>query len=468
MEKIKVMETCLRDGHQSLIATRMTTAEMLPIIETLDKVGYHSLEMWGGATFDAAVRFLKEDPWERLREIRKRAKNTKLQMLLRGQNLLGYRHYADDIVEKFVKKSIENGIDIIRIFDALNDVRNLKAACEATKKYGGHAQLALSYTISPVHTIEYYKNLALEMEKIGADSIAIKDMSGILLPEVAYELVKELKSVLKVPVEVHTHATAGLASMTYIKAIEAGADIIDTAISPFAGGTSQPATESIVRALAGTGRETGFDLEILKEIAEYFKPIRAKYLQNETLNPQALMTEPSIVEYQLPGGMLSNLLSQLKAQKAEHKYEEVLKEIPRVRADLGYPPLVTPLSQMVGTQAVFNVLTGSRYKMVPNEIKDYVKGLYGKSPVPIADDIKEKIIGKQEAFTGRPADLIAPEFEKLKEESKDFARTEEDVLTYALFPQVAKEYLTGKYMNEKKENENVAETRVVKEINVFF
>lgn len=468
MEKIKVMETCLRDGHQSLIATRMTTAEMLPIIETLDKVGYHSLEMWGGATFDAAVRFLKEDPWERLREIRKRAKNTKLQMLLRGQNLLGYRHYADDIVEKFVKKSIENGIDIIRIFDALNDVRNLKAACEATKKYGGHAQLALSYTISPVHTIEYYKNLALEMEKIGADSIAIKDMSGILLPEVAYELVKELKSVLKVPVEVHTHATAGLASMTYIKAIEAGADIIDTAISPFAGGTSQPATESIVRALAGTGRETGFDLEILKEIAEYFKPIRAKYLQNGTLNPQALMTEPSIVEYQLPGGMLSNLLSQLKAQKAEHKYEEVLKEIPRVRADLGYPPLVTPLSQMVGTQAVFNVLTGSRYKMVPNEIKDYVKGLYGKSPVPIADDIKEKIIGKQEAFTGRPADLIAPEFEKLKEESKDFARTEEDVLTYALFPQVAKEYLTGKYMNEKKENENVAETRVVKEINVFF
>ncbi|MCI7223926.1 MULTISPECIES: oxaloacetate decarboxylase subunit alpha [Fusobacterium] len=468
MEKIKVMETCLRDGHQSLIATRMTTAEMLPIIETLDKVGYHSLEMWGGATFDAAVRFLKEDPWERLREIRKRAKNTKLQMLLRGQNLLGYRHYADDIVEKFVKKSIENGIDIIRIFDALNDVRNLKAACEATKKYGGHAQLALSYTISPVHTIEYYKNLALEMEKIGADSIAIKDMSGILLPEVAYELVKELKSVLKVPVEVHTHATAGLASMTYIKAIEAGADIIDTAISPFAGGTSQPATESIVRALAGTDRETGFDLEILKEIAEYFKPIRAKYLQNGTLNPQALMTEPSIVEYQLPGGMLSNLLSQLKAQKAEHKYEEVLKEIPRVRADLGYPPLVTPLSQMVGTQAVFNVLTGSRYKMVPNEIKDYVKGLYGKSPVPIADDIKEKIIGKQEPFTGRPADLIAPEFEKLKEESKDFARTEEDVLTYALFPQVAKEYLTGKYMNEKKENENVAETRVVKEINVFF
>ena len=300
MNKIKIMETCLRDGHQSLMATRLTTAEMLPIIEKLDSVGYHSLEMWGGATFDAALRFLNEDPWERLREIKKRVKNTKLQMLLRGQNLLGYRNYADDIVERFVKKSIQNGIDIVRIFDALNDVRNLQTACEATKKYGGHAQLAMSYTISPVHTIEYYKNLALEMQEIGADSIAIKDMSGILLPEVAYELVKELKSVLRVPVEVHTHATAGLASMTYIKAVEAGADIIDTAISPLSGGTSQPATESIVRAFQGTERETGFDLELLKEIAEYFKPIRAKYLQEGILNPQALMTEPSIVEYQLP------------------------------------------------------------------------------------------------------------------------------------------------------------------------
>lgn len=463
MEKIKIMETVLRDGHQSLIATRMKTDEMLPIIEKMDQVGYHSMEIWGGATFDAAIRFLKEDPWERLREIRKRAKNTKLQMLLRGQNLLGYRHYADDIVEKFVRKSIENGIDIIRIFDALNDVRNLKAACEATKKYGGHAQLAMSYTISPVHTVEYYKNLALEMQEIGADSIAIKDMSGILLPEVAYNLVKELKAILKVPLEVHTHATAGLASMTYIKSVEAGADIIDTAISPFAGGTSQPATESIVRSLEGTERETGFDIELLKDIAEYFKPIRAKYLQEGILNPQALMTEPSIVEYQLPGGMLSNLLSQLKSQKAEHKYEEVLKEIPRVRADLGYPPLVTPLSQMVGTQAVFNVLTGSRYRMVPNEIKDYVKGLYGKSPVPITNEIKEKIIGKQEVFTGRPADLIEPEYDKLREETKEFARTEEDILTYALFPQVAKEYLEIKYANEEKEEE-----KIVKEINVFF
>ena len=448
MSKIKVMETCLRDGHQSLMATRMTTVEMLPIIEKLDSVGYHSLEMWGGATFDAAIRYLNEDPWERLREIKKRAKNTKLQMLLRGQNLLGYRHYPDDIVERFIKKSIQNGIDIIRIFDALNDVRNLQTACAATKKYGGHAQLAISYTISPVHTIEYYKNLALEMQEIGADSIAIKDMSGILLPETASKLVSELKSVLRVPLEIHTHATAGLASMTYIKAVEAGADIIDTAISPFAGGTSQPATESIVRALEGTERETGFDLEILKDIAEYFKPIRAKYIADGTFKPQALMTEPSIVEYQLPGGMLSNLLAQLQMQKAEHKYEDVLREIPKVRADLGYPPLVTPLSQMVGTQAVFNVLTGQRYKLIPNEIKNYVRGLYGKSPVPISEEIKKIIIGDEEVFMGRPADKLAPEYDQMVEESRDFARSEEDVLSYALFPQVAKDFLIKKYENE--------------------
>lgn len=453
MKQIKVMETCLRDGHQSLMATRLKTEEMLPIIETMDKVGYYSMEMWGGATFDAAIRFLNEDPWERLREIRKRSKNTKLQMLLRGQNLLGYRHYADDVVEKFIQKSIENGIDIIRIFDALNDVRNLQKACEATKKYGGHAQLAMSYTISPVHTVQYYKNLALEMEKMGADSIAIKDMSGILLPEVAYELVKELKAVLTVPLELHTHATAGLASMSYIKAIEAGVDIVDTAISPLSGGTSQPATESLVRTLQGTKYDTGFSLDTLKEIAEYFKPIRNKYVAEGILNPQALMTEPSIVEYQLPGGMLSNMLSQLKAQKAEHRYEEVLREIPRVREDLGYPPLVTPLSQMVGTQAVFNVLAGQRYKMVPKEIKDYVRGLYGKPPVEIANEIKELIIGKEEVFTGRPADLIEAEYEKLKEEAKDFAKTEEEVLMYAMFPQVAQSYLEKKYKPKEEVKE---------------
>lgn len=439
------METCLRDGHQSLMATRLKTEEMLPIIETMDKAGYYSMEMWGGATFDAAIRFLNEDPWERLREIKKRVKKTKLQMLLRGQNLLGYRHYADDVVDKFIQKAIENGIDIIRIFDALNDVRNLKQACESTKKYGGHAQLAMSYTISPVHTIEYYKNLALEMEAMGADSIAIKDMSGIILPQVAYDLVKELKSVLKVPLELHTHATAGLASMSYLRAIKAGVDIVDTAISPLSGGTSQPATETLVRALQGTRRETSLELETLKEVAEYFKPIRNKYVEEGILNPQALMTEPNIVEYQLPGGMLSNMLSQLKAQKAEHRYEEVLREIPRVREDLGFPPLVTPLSQMVGTQAVFNVVSGQRYKMVPKEIKDYVKGLYGKSPVKISEEIREKIIGKEEVFTGRPADLLPNEYETLKEESKDFTRSEEDVLTYAMFPQVAPGFLQKKY-----------------------
>lgn len=451
MKKVKIMETCLRDGHQSLMATRLKTEEMLPIIETMDKAGYYSMEMWGGATFDAAIRFLNEDPWERLREIKKRAKNTKLQMLLRGQNLLGYRHYADDVVDKFIEKAIGNGIDVIRIFDALNDIRNLKQACESTKKYGGHAQLAMSYTISPVHTVEYYKNLAQEMEAMGADSIAIKDMSGILLPEVAYELVKELKSVLKVPLELHTHATAGLASMTYVKAIEAGVDIVDTAISPFSGGTSQPATESLVRALVGAERETELNLDILKEVAEYFKPIRNKYVAEGILNPQALMTEPSIVEYQLPGGMLSNMLSQLKAQKAEHRYEEVLREIPRVREDLGYPPLVTPLSQMVGTQAVFNVISGQRYKMVPKEIKDYVKGLYGKSPVAVSEEIKEKIIGNEKVFTGRPADLLEAEYEKLKEESKEFTKSEEDVLMYAMFPQVAQTYLEKKYHSAKQE-----------------
>ncbi|KXA16929.1 pyruvate carboxylase subunit B [Fusobacterium equinum] len=451
MKKVKIMETCLRDGHQSLMATRLKTEEMLPIIETMDKAGYYSMEMWGGATFDAAIRFLNEDPWERLREIKKRAKNTKLQMLLRGQNLLGYRHYADDVVDKFIEKAIGNGIDVIRIFDALNDIRNLKQACESTKKYGGHAQLAMSYTISPVHTVEYYKNLAQEMEAMGADSIAIKDMSGILLPEVAYELVKKLKSVLKVPLELHTHATAGLASMTYVKAIEAGVDIVDTAISPFSGGTSQPATESLVRALVGAERETELNLDILKEVAEYFKPIRNKYVAEGILNPQALMTEPSIVEYQLPGGMLSNMLSQLKAQKAEHRYEEVLREIPRVREDLGYPPLVTPLSQMVGTQAVFNVISGQRYKMVPKEIKDYVKGLYGKSPVAVSEEIKEKIIGNEKVFTGRPADLLEAEYEKLKEESKEFTKSEEDVLMYAMFPQVAQTYLEKKYHSAKQE-----------------
>ena len=479
MGKVKITETSLRDGHQSLMATRMTTAEMVPIIKTMDKVGYYAMEVWGGATYDAEIRFLNEDPWERLREIRKRVKNTKLQMLLRGQNLLGYRHYADDIVEKFVELSIKNGIDIIRTFDALNDIRNVKKVVESTKKYGGHSQLAICYTISPVHTIEYYKKLAFEMQNMGADSIAIKDMSGILLPNVAYKLVSELKSILNIPLELHTHSTAGMAGMSVLKAIEAGVDIIDTAISPFGGGTSQPPTESIVRALQGTEYDTGLNLELLKEVEEYFKPIRKKYIDNGILNPKALEIEPNIVEYQLPGGMLSNLLFQLKAQNAQDKYEDVLREIPKVRKDLGYPPLVTPMSQMVGTQAVFNVLTGNRYKIIPKEIKDYVKGMYGKSPVPISDEIKKIIIGDEKIFTGRPADLIKDEYDFMKKEIGNLAKSDEDILTYACFPQIAKDYLKKKYFEkigtkektktkekerERKKNE---ETKIYN-INVIF
>lgn len=479
MGKVKITETSLRDGHQSLMATRMTTAEMIPIIKTMDKVGYYAMEVWGGATYDAEIRFLNEDPWERLREIRKRVKNTKLQMLLRGQNLLGYRHYADDIVEKFVELSIKNGIDIIRTFDALNDIRNVKKVVESTKKYGGHSQLAICYTISPVHTIEYYKKLAFEMQNMGADSIAIKDMSGILLPNVAYKLVNELKSILNIPLELHTHSTAGMAGMSVLKAIEAGVDIIDTAISPFGGGTSQPPTESIVRALQGTEYDTGLNLELLKEVEEYFKPIRKKYIDNGILNPKALEIEPNIVEYQLPGGMLSNLLSQLKTQNAQDKYEDVLREIPKVRKDLGYPPLVTPMSQMVGTQAVFNVLTGNRYKIIPKEIKDYVRGMYGKSPVPISDEIKKIIIGDEKIFTGRPADLIKDEYDLMKKEIGNLAKSDEDILTYACFPQIAKDYLKKKYFEKigtkaktkikekEKEREKNEKTKIYN-INVIF
>ena len=470
MGKVKITETSLRDGHQSLMATRMTTAEMLPIIETMDKIGYHAMEVWGGATYDAAIRFLHEDPWERLREIRKRAKNTKLQMLLRGQNVLGYRHYADDIVDRFVELSIKNGIDIIRTFDALNDTRNIRKASESTKKYGGHSQLAICYTISPVHTIEYYKKLALEMQSMGADSIAIKDMSGILLPNVASILVTELKSVLNIPLELHTHSTAGLAEMSIIEAIDAGVDIVDTAISPFGGGTSQPCTEPLVRTLQGTEYDTELNLELLKEVAEYFKPIRKKYIDNGTLNPKALGVEPNIVEYQLPGGMLSNLLSQLKSQGAEDKYEDVLREIPKVRKDLGYPPLVTPMSQMVGTQSVMNILTGKKYHMIPKEIKDYVKGMYGKSPVPIDENIKKTIVGDEKVFTGRPADLLKDEYDTMKSEIGDLAKSDEDILTYACFPQIAKGYLKEKY-SEKKDKETRIDNKEevkIQNINVIF
>lgn len=459
MNQLKITETALRDGHQSLIATRLTTEEILPILETMDKVGYHSMEVWGGATFDACIRFLNEDPWERLREIRKRVKNTKLQMLLRGQNLLGYRNYADDLVDKFIKLSLENGIDIIRVFDALNDVRNIEASVKAIKKYGGHCQCAISYTTSDVHTTEYYLRLLKDMESMGADSICIKDMAGVLTPYNAYELVKKMKSISNLPIELHTHCTSGIADMIYMKAVEAGVDIIDTAISPFSGGTSQPPTESLAVTFSEMERNPGLNMEALLEVAEYFKPIRDKYMEQGTLNPKVLLTEPQTLNYKVPGGMLSNLLSQLKQQNATEKYEDVLKEVPRVRADLGYPPLVTPMSQMVGTQALFNVLTGERYKLVPKEIKDYVKGQYGKAPAPIDKDIKKKIIGEEEVITIRPADLLEPEFEKIKSEAGKLAKCDEDVLTYALFPQVAPNFLENKY-NLKKEEELSEENKI--------
>ena len=415
----------------------MTTDEMLPMLNKLDEVGFYSLECWGGATFDSCLRFLGEDPWERLRTIRKNVKNTKLQMLLRGQNLLGYKNYADDVVEYFVKKSIANGIDIIRIFDALNDFRNIEVALKACKQEGGHAQVAVSYTTSPVHNIETFVEYAKTLENMGADSICIKDMAGILLPYDAYELVSKIKESVKIPLQIHTHYTSGVGSMTYLKAIEAGADIVDTALSPFALGTSQPATESVVATLSGTCYDTGLNLKLLNEIASYFDKIKDKYIENGTLAPKMLGVNSNILLYQVPGGMLSNLVSQLKEQNALDKYEEVLKEVPRVRKDLGYPPLVTPTSQIVGTQAVFNVVTGERYKMVTKETKGIVKGEYGKTPAPISDEIKQKIIGSDTPITCRPADLIEPELLKMKEEIAKYMEQEEDVLTYALFPQIA-------------------------------
>lgn len=437
---IKITETALRDAHQSLIATRMTTESMLPIIEKMDKVGYQSLECWGGATFDACLRFLNEDPWERLRKIRDKAKNTKLQMLLRGQNLLGYKHYADDVVEYFVQKSIANGIDIIRIFDALNDPRNIEVAIKATKKEGGHAQGAVCYTISPFHDLEQFVKDAKGMVEAGADSICIKDMAGLLTPYSAYELVKALKENIKVPIQLHTHYTSGVASMTYLKAIEAGCDVVDCAISPMAMGTSQPPTEAIVATLQGTEYDTGYDLKLLSEIAEYFRPLREEYLASGLLNAKVIGVDINTLLYQVPGGMLSNLVSQLKQFGKEDKFQEVLEEVPRVREDLGYPPLVTPTSQIVGTQAVMNVISGERYKMVPKETKALVKGEYGKTPAPIKDDIVKKIIGDEKRITCRPADLIEPELDKIRNEMKEYLEQDEDVLSYALFPQVAKKY----------------------------
>ena len=437
---IKICDCTLRDGQQSLIATRMRIEDMLPVLDKMDNAGFYSMEVWGGATFDSCLRYLREDPWERLRSFRSAVKNTKLQMLLRGQNILGYKNYPDDVVETFVKKSIENGIDIIRIFDALNDARNLETAVKATKAEGAHAQLAISYTLSEVHTLDYFVQLAKDYQNLGADSLCIKDMAGLLLPQAAYDLVKALKEVLTIPVEVHSHYTSGVASMTYLKAIEAGADIIDTDMSPLSMGTAQPSTEVMVAALKGTEYDTGIDRTKLKEISDFFKPIREKALESGLLSPKVLAVDIATLLYQVPGGMLSNLVSQLKNANAEDKYDEVLKEIPRVRADMGFPPLVTPSSQIVGTQAVLNVLMGERYKMVPKESKDLVRGMYGKTPVPISDDIRKKIIGDEEPITCRPADLLKPELPKVREEIKDYAESEEDVLSYALFPQQAMDY----------------------------
>ncbi|EOH97813.1 oxaloacetate decarboxylase subunit alpha [Enterococcus pallens] len=440
-KKIQFMETVLRDGQQSQIATRMPTEDMLPILKTLDEAGYHSLEMWGGATFDSCIRFLNEDPWERLRLIRKEVKNTKLQMLLRGQNLLGYKNYADDVVRDFVEKSIKNGIDIIRVFDALNDTRNLTTSIVAAKEAGGHCQTAISYTTSDIHTVDYFVKLAKEMADLGADSICIKDMAGVLTPQTGFELVSRIKDRIDLPLEVHTHATSGISEMTYLKVAEAGADIIDTAISSFSSGTSQPATESMALALEELGFDTGLKMDKVSEIANYFNPIRDRFRDEGILNPKVKDIEPKTLIYQVPGGMLSNLLSQLTEQGMQDKYEEVLSEVPKVRADLGYPPLVTPLSQMVGTQALMNVISKERYKLVPSEIKDYVRGLYGRPPAPIDPAVQEKIIGDEAVITNRPADLIEPQLPAFREEIKEYAKSEEDVLMYALFPQQAKDFL---------------------------
>ena len=446
---VKIVETILRDAHQSLIATRMTTDQMMPIVDKMDKVGYHAVECWGGATFDASLRFLKEDPWERLRKFRDGFKNTKLQMLFRGQNILGYRPYADDVVEYFVQKSVANGIDIIRIFDCLNDMRNLQTAVTAANKEKAHAQVAMSYTLGDAYTLEYWVDLAKRIEDMGASSICVKDMAGLLVPYQATELVTALKEAVSIPIEMHTHYTSGVASMTYLKSVEAGADIIDTAMSPFALGTSQPATEVMVETFRGTPYDTGLDQNLLSEIAEYFRPMREEALESGLMNTKVLGVNINTLRYQVPGGMLSNLVSQLKEMGQEDKYEQVLEEVPRVRKDFGEPPLVTPSSQIVGTQAVFNVITGERYKMVTNEFKDLVAGKYGTTPLPIDPKFRTKIIGDMQPIDCRPADLLKPELEELKKEAAPFAEKEEDVLSYAMFPKVAKDFF------EKRRNKKI-------------
>ena len=444
-QKVKICETILRDAHQSLIATRMRLDEMLPILPAMDEVGFYSCECWGGATFDACIRFLDEDPWERLRTIRREMPNTKLQMLYRGQNMLGYRHYADDMVEYFVQKSVDNGIDIIRVFDALNDIRNLEASIRAAKKSGCHLQAAMSYTLSPVHNIDYFVDYAKQLESAGADSICIKDMAALITPSAAFELTSALKKAVKIPINLHTHYTSGLASMALLKSIEAGVDIIDTAMSPLAMGTSHAATESMVAALQGTPYDTGLDLKKLDVVRAHFAKLRQKYLDAGLLNPKVMGVDANTLIYQVPGGMLSNLVSQLKQAGKEDQFEDVLREVPNVRKDAGYPPLVTPTSQIVGTQAVFNIIMGERYKMVTKEFKGLVKGEYGKTPVEIDPAFRKKIIGDEKPIDCRPADLLEPEMEKMRAEfPAEYLEQEEDILTMAMFPQVAPKFFESR------------------------
>jgi oxaloacetate decarboxylase alpha subunit len=448
--KVNFTETVLRDGQQSLIATRMKYDDFGSILEKMDNAGYYSIECWGGATFDSCLRFLDEDPWERLRKIKSKLKKTKLQMLLRGQNLLGYKHYPDDVVRKFVKLSINNGIDIIRIFDALNDFRNIEVAVDETLKCGGHAQGCIVYTTSPIHNINKYVELGKELEKMGVNSICIKDMAGIMGPQEAYDLIKALKEAVKLPIFIHTHSTTGLGPISYLKAIEAGCDGIDTAISSFSGGTSQPATETMYYALKQMGYETGIDENILKNVNDFFKPVKAKFIESGVLDPYVLGTETDALVYQLPGGMLSNLISQLKQQNALDRLEEVLAETPMVRKDLGYPPLVTPMSQMVGVQATTNVLLGERYKRVSKEVMSYVKGEYGNAPGKIDIELSKKVLGDEKIISSRFADTLSPEFDKVKSEVKNIVKSDEDVLSYILFPQVAE-----KFFNKKEEQKTI-------------
>ena len=455
---VKITETILRDAHQSQAATRMRLDEMLPVASKLDKVGYYSIECWGGATFDSCLRFLNEDPWERLRQLKKAMPNTKLQMLLRGQNILGYKHYADDVVDEFVKMSIKNGIDIIRIFDALNDTRNMKQAMDSCKKYGGICEATISYTTSPVHTNEYFIKLAKELEDMGADIICIKDMAGILLPYTAYDLVKGIKKVVKVPVHLHTHQTSGTGNLTYLKAIEAGVDIIDCALSAMGNGTSQPATEPMVAVLQGTEYDTGLDLKALNELSSYFDKVADRLKKDGWLTEKSLKTDVRALIYQVPGGMLSNLVGQLKKLGAMDRYDEVLAEVPNVRKDLGYPPLVTPTSQIVGTQAVFNVISGERYKMVSAETKDVLRGKYGRLPAAPDPEIVKKVLGDEKPITCRSADLIKPELASYREEIKEYIEQDEDVLSYALFPQVAINYFKYRQANKYKVDSEIGDT----------